>query len=89
MRIGTTQIQEFLRPDGKARVEIFVRDDGIYSFVEEALGLDENPSSGEVTTYWYPTAWGGKCESLDIALREAKGRVPWLRELRTPIIEQI
>ena len=47
------QIQEFLRPDGKARVELYVREDGTYSFVEETLESDENPFTGEHTVYWY------------------------------------
>ena len=62
----------------KRRVRIFQRDDGAYSFVEEKF------SDEPLEQCWIPQTWRRSlpiCDSFEIALREAKGRVDWLAEI--------
>jgi hypothetical protein len=60
---------------GKRRVTIFQRDDGAWSFLEEKF------SDYELEQCWLPQTRRRSipiCDSFEIALREAKGRVDWL-----------
>ncbi|MFK7788052.1 MAG: hypothetical protein AB8C95_00995 [Phycisphaeraceae bacterium] len=57
------------------RVTIFKTDSGGYSFEEEIY------SSIPEEQCWFPQTHGRStaiCDSLEIAIREAIGRVPWL-----------
>ena len=61
-----------MNPDGARKVEIFQRADGTFGFEELKFGPEEGA--------WFPV---GKysiaiIDSLDNALKEAKGRVSWL-----------
>ena len=61
----------------KRRVRIYQRTDGAYSFVEEKF------SDEPLEQCWLPQTWRRSipiCDSFEIALREAKGRVDWLAE---------
>ncbi|MDE2385824.1 MAG: hypothetical protein KGO53_14530 [Alphaproteobacteria bacterium] len=64
-----------------ARVEIFERDDGTFSFIEEISEIDIHYFTGEQTRYWAPRVGGGRFASAEIALREAIGRVSWLNDM--------
>jgi hypothetical protein len=75
------------RPDGKRRVEFFQNPDGTFSF-EELFFLERE----EV---FCPVQGSGKhisrTPSMDDAVREAKGRIPWLSEasLIAPVSYQL
>lgn len=59
--------------DGKRCVEIMVRDDGLFRFVE----------SSEITedgyTFWTPTHWSGLYVGATSAESDARSILPWLR----------
>ena len=62
----------FLNSDGKGKVEVFQRADGTFGFEELKFGQEEQA--------WLPV---GKysiaiIDSLESAIKEAKGRVAWL-----------
>lgn len=72
------QPQTFLDASGKRRCTVFARGDGTYSFLEEKFSDDP------FERCWLPLAWARSqpiCASFEIALREARGRVEWLREV--------
>jgi hypothetical protein len=59
----------------KRRVRLFQDADGSYGFVEEFFSDDPLEFS------WLPQTAGRSrsiCDSLETALREAKGRIDWL-----------
>jgi hypothetical protein len=65
-------IQTFWSSDSNHKVEIFQRDDATFGFAELRFAADEN--------CWFQ---GGRysiaiIDTLDSAIREAKGRVSWL-----------
>jgi hypothetical protein len=64
--------QTFMKSDGARKVEIFQRGDGTFGFEELKFGQEEGA--------WFPV---GKysiaiIDSLDNAVKEARGRVLWL-----------
>ena len=64
--------QTFVKSDGARKVEIFRRADGTFGFEELKFGQEEGA--------WFPV---GKysiaiIDSLETAVKEAKGRVSWL-----------
>ena len=65
-------------PDGKRRVLIVRRDNGMFGFEEEAFS--EEPFEN----CWLPCGEDtfALCESEETAEREARGRIPWLAALR-------
>jgi hypothetical protein len=68
----------FYDRDRKRRVIVSPLGDGCYTFEEEAFSDDP------FEMCWIPLTGGRSypiCESYDIALREARGRVAWLAEL--------
>lgn len=77
----------FVSADGARRVHIFRDSNGRYGFSEEILREEELPYSStpdgepETTTYWLPCDDDSKavCDSEETALREAAGRIPWLK----------
>lgn len=72
-----TQINELLSPDGKWKVRIFRREDGSFGF--ESLRLSEEP----LEMCWIPHGRFSECfaPTAEIAEREARGRVDWLRDV--------
>lgn len=73
--MGTRRVvKEIRRADHKRRVSIFERDDGLYSFAEDA--------EGDTYTYdtWPQLAEGAIYESAEHAEREARAQVRWLAQ---------
>ncbi len=74
---------EFTDHGGEHKVEIYERDDGSYTFEEWKFVVEEIPS-GEIIRYWSPINRDSSipiCSSLEIVMREATGRIPWLKEV--------
>lgn len=70
--------QTFIDASGKRRCTVFAGGDGTYSFLEEKFSDDPYEMC------WLPVTWRRSqpiCASFEIALREARGRVEWLREV--------
>jgi hypothetical protein len=65
-------IKTFERHDGKARISIVRRDDGLFSF----RGESEQEEDGE--TFWAPSNQGGIYGSAEEAEVGAISQVPWL-----------
>ena len=65
--------QSFVKSDGTRRVEIFQRENKTFGFEELEFGSEENS--------WYPVGEYSLAiiDSVDNAIREAAGRVSWLR----------
>jgi hypothetical protein len=69
------------RADGKAKVFILARDDGLYEYRGE-IEVQGNEYEG---IYWSSTEMSGLFGSADEAERGAHDDVPWLRQQnRTP-----
>jgi hypothetical protein len=66
-------VKIFERADGKARLSIVRRPDGLYAFVGET----ERQKDGY--TFWAPSDLSGLYDSAETAEREAIGLVPWLK----------
>lgn len=74
---------EFIDFDGEHKVIIFERNDGGFSFEEWKLVVEEIPR-GEERQHWVQINRDHSipiCETFDIALREARGRIPWMKEV--------
>lgn len=71
-----TIVNELVAPDGKRKVQVFRRDDGSFGF--ESLRFSEEP----LEMCWIPHGRFSECfaPTADIAEREARGRVDWLRD---------
>jgi hypothetical protein len=69
-------IKTFERPDGKQRLSIMARDDGLYRFVESS----EFYAGVVDVLYWAPTYWSGIYETAEAAERDARLIIPWLRD---------
>ena len=68
----------FTHPDGERGVEIYQRDAGLFSFRE--VRLYDIPTIGR---QWRPDAGGLRgsiYETAEVAEREARAAVPWLKE---------
>jgi len=65
--------ETFMKSDGTRKVEIFQRENKTFGFEELEFGSEENS--------WYPVGEYSLAiiDSLDNAIREAEGRVSWLR----------
>ena len=63
--------QTFIKSDGTRKVEIFQRENKTFGFEELEFGSEENS--------WYPEYSLAIIDSLNNAIREAEGRVSWLR----------
>ncbi len=63
-------------PDGKRKLLVFRRDDGSFGF--QSLRFSEEP----LEMCWIPDGRFSECfaPTMDIAEREARGRVAWLRD---------
>ena len=63
----------FVKSDGMRKIEIFQRENKTFGFRELEFGLEENS--------WYPIGRYSLAiiNSFENAVREAEGRVPWLR----------
>jgi hypothetical protein len=72
--MSKTIVKELIATDGKRKVQVFRRDDGSYGF--ESLRLSEEP----LEMSWIPYGRFSECiaPSMEIAEREARGRVDWL-----------
>lgn len=67
--------------DKKRRVLILRNTNGAYSFVEESFSTDPYEQC------WIPVTKGRSipvCDSIETALREAKGRIDWLSDATIP-----
>jgi hypothetical protein len=69
------RIKTIEHPNGKARLFILERDDGLYRFEGER----EAEELGEY--YWEPCDMSGLYQSADAAEQEARREIPWLREI--------
>lgn len=63
------------RPNGKAKVYILERDDGLYEY----RGYAEFDEDGYV--YWGPAEMSGLHDTAESAERDAFSEVPWLRQI--------
>ncbi len=65
---------EILSSDGLHRIELFQRDDATFGYLESVnVGTREKPE-------WKPDSHrASRFESLEHAVREAEGRVAWLK----------
>ena len=80
-RINARSVKVFERPDGKARVEIYARNDGLYDFEiweERVVEAEEFPYSPGYT-YWAPTNESGLYETFEEAEGAAISETPWLK----------
>ena len=72
-------LKTFISDDGSERVQIVTRGDGLFSFFHDHLARDWDKS-----LYWAPVRPFGSsltlCDSAETAEREARGRVPWMKE---------
>src|SRR5262245_6541667 len=68
-------VKELLSPDGKRKLQVFRRDDGSFGF--ESLQFSDEP----LEMCWIPHGRLSECfaPTAEIAEREARGRVDWLR----------
>ncbi len=71
--IRSGSVKQIARPDGKARIEIFGRLDGLFFFEEYTLVKDDYGD------YFYPSHVSGLYSNEDEALKEAHVIIPWLR----------
>ena len=69
-------VKELTARDGKRKVRIFRREDRSFGF--EALRFSDEP----LEMCWIPDGRFSACvaESQEVAEREARGRVDWLRD---------
>jgi len=74
--MGRQVVESFLNPDGTRRVDIFEREDGTFGFEEFRFGEEEQ--------CWLASGRGATSftDNLGDELREARGRVWWLAEVR-------
>jgi hypothetical protein len=73
MIIGT--IKTFEREDGKERLFMVERDDGLFSFYGLSLIDDDDPYG----PYWVPNHFSGIYATASDAERAACAEVPWLK----------
>jgi hypothetical protein len=81
VRIDARSVKVFERPDAKARVEIYARNDGLYDFVikeERVVEAEEFPHRPGYT-YWASTSKSGLYETFEEAERAAISETPWLK----------
>jgi hypothetical protein len=71
-----TAIKTIERPDGKAKVHIFTRDDGLFRYEAKA----EQESDGY--EYWGLTASSGLFETVEDAETNAYNEIDWLKRLK-------
>jgi hypothetical protein len=71
-----TVVRELVASDGMRKVVLYRRDDGTFGF--ESLRFSED----SLEKCWIPHGRFSECiaSSADIAEREARGRVEWLRD---------
>ena len=74
--MSKTIVKELIATDGKRKVQVFRRDDGSFGF--ESFRFSEEP----LEMSWIPYGRYSRCfaPSAEIAEREARGRVEWLRD---------
>lgn len=70
------QVKTFQRSDGKRRLDIFIRDDGYYEFVEEGEKYEDFVKE----YYWAPIQFSGIYGTMEEAERDARRVIQWLRE---------
>jgi hypothetical protein len=68
------RIKTIGRPDGKARLFILARDDGLFRFEGES----EQEEDGDL--FWALSESSGLYESAERAEHEARRTVPWLKD---------
>jgi hypothetical protein len=68
-------VHQIARADGSNRVDIFRRDDGTFGFAEYGL-IPEEFGGG----WRMPDDSGMVADSLEKALSEVRGRVPWVMD---------
>lgn len=74
------KIKTIERIDGKARLHIFARNDGLYEYRGEAEIIGDKYEG----IYWGDTEMSGLYASAEEAERDAYDEVPWLRCLSRP-----
>jgi len=73
------KLHSFLHPDGSRRVDIIQRWDGTFGFKESLFSAEEQA--------WFPLTYRRSTPILDsaeTAIKEAKDRIDWLRNIPTP-----
>jgi hypothetical protein len=75
MRDDDTLVKTFERADGKARLFIVRRKDGLFRF--EGEREVKEPIYGD---YWTPCDLSGLFQTAEETEREARISIPWLRE---------
>jgi hypothetical protein len=76
-------VKSIASSDGQRRVDIFKRDDGFFGFVE-LKHYERRPEEGDIWSpwsYWAPVGppFGSIAETLEIAEREARATIAWLK----------
>jgi hypothetical protein len=69
-------VKKFERADGKARLFIMEREDGLFSFEGER----EEQETRYETRHWTPCDAGGLFPTAEAAEREARKSISWLRD---------
>ena len=72
------EVRTLLHPDGKRRIVVVQRADGLYGFRQDKL---ITAPQGEK---WWPfLRYSTICDSVEIAEREARAQVDWLHPRRS------
>jgi hypothetical protein len=73
-------LKEVVSADGKSKLAIYGRPDGLVSFEETAERWEEgSETTFESFSYWVPTHVSGLYRSAEAAERDAISMTPWLR----------
>jgi hypothetical protein len=73
------EIRKVKSSDGKRRMNLYARDDGLFCFAEFSEEIDDPEYSGR-ETYWIPRLESGLYDSAQAAERDAYAQIPWLRD---------
>ena len=76
------EIRMIESPDGKRRMHLYARHDGLFCFAEFYEETEDSPYvSREDRTYWLPAFESGLYETAEAAERDASAIIPWLRNI--------
>jgi len=76
-------VKTIASPNEERRVDFFERDDGFFDFVEMRRYHREDGDLWSPPMYWSPVSsrFASVCETLQIAEREARSIISWLKPL--------
>ena len=74
-------VKSILSADEQRRIDFFRRDDGVFQFVELKHYQRDQDDVWSPPEYWAPLPGAASVyETLDIAEREARSQISWLRK---------